>query len=97
MMRWRAFVTFDIETQRTIGKASKMSIVPNVENKTFLEQRSSFLSYLPKQTQVWLDTPSLLTAGLDRLMELAHETYEQLGDAVKRGAPQASFLFRVMQ
>ena len=83
---------FDIETQRTIGKASKMSIVPNVENKTFLEQRSSFLSYLPKQTQVWLDTPSLLTAGLDRLMELAHETYEQLGDAVKRGAPSELFV-----
>jgi transcription-repair coupling factor (superfamily II helicase) len=32
---------FDIENQRTIGKATKMSIVPNVENKTFLESRKT--------------------------------------------------------
>ena len=39
---------FDIETQRTVGKATKMSIVPNVENKTFLESRDSLLSYLQR-------------------------------------------------
>ncbi|MGB0270424.1 MAG: transcription-repair coupling factor [Schleiferiaceae bacterium] len=83
---------FDIETQRTVGKATKMSIVPNVENKTFLESRASLLSYLPKETQLWMDTPSIAVAKLDRLMELAHERYEELGDTVHRAAPGELFI-----
>ena len=83
---------FDIETQRTVGKATKMSIVPNVENKSFLETRASVLSYLPNETIVWMDTPSLAVSRLDRLMELAHERYETLGDAVQRAAPSELFI-----
>jgi len=83
---------FDIETQRTIGKATKMSIVPNVENKTFLESRASFLSYLPKDTTVWIDSPSMVVSGLDRLMELADEAYNELAPTLKRATPQELFL-----
>lgn len=83
---------FDIENQRTIGKATKMSIVPNVENKTFLESRASFLSYLPKDTTVWIDSPSLLISGLDRLMELADEAYSELAPTLKRATPAELFL-----
>lgn len=83
---------FDIETQRTIGHAKKMQIVPNVENKTFLESRASFLTYLPKDTLVWLDTPSVVTKTLDRLMELAHETYAGLSDTLRRSTPSELFL-----
>ena len=83
---------FDIETQRTVGKASKMSIVPNVENKSFLETRASFLSYLPKDTTVWMDTPSLVVGGLNRLMELAEETYEELEKTLERATPAELFL-----
>ena len=83
---------FDIETQRTVGKSTKMSIVPNVENKNFLESRVSLLSYLPKDTQLWIDTPSMATSKLDRLMELAHERYEELGDTVQRAAPSELFI-----
>ena len=83
---------FDIETQRTIGKASKMSIVPNVENKTFLEARAPFLSYLPKDTQLWINTPSLLVAGLDRLMDLAEQAYSNLADNITRATPEELFV-----
>ena len=83
---------FDIETQKAVGRATKMSIVPNVENKSFIETRVTFLSYLPKNTTVWLDTPSMVVARLEKLMELAHEAYADLGDAIKRGAPSELFL-----
>jgi len=83
---------FDIESQRTIGKASKMSIVPNVENKTFLEARAPFLSYLPKDTQLWINTPSLLVAGLDRLMDLAEQAYGKLADNITRSTPEELFV-----
>ena len=83
---------FDIESQRTIGKASKMSIVPNVENKTFLEARAPFLSYLPKDTQLWINTPSLLVAGLDRLMDLAEQAYSNLADNITRATPEELFV-----
>ena len=83
---------FDIETQRTVGKATKMSIVPNVENKTFLESRDSLLSYLQKNTQIWMDTPSLVVNKLARLMDLAHERYEELDSTTQRAAPNELFL-----
>ena len=83
---------FDIETQKAVGRATKMSIVPNVENKSFLETRVTFLSYLPKNTTVWVDTPSMVVARLEKLMELAHEAYADLGDTIKRGGPSELFL-----
>ena len=83
---------FDIETQKAVGRATKMSIVPNVENKSFLETRVTFLSYLPKNTTIWVDTPSMVVARLEKLMELAHEAYADLGDTIKRGAPSELFL-----
>ncbi|MDE0986219.1 MAG: transcription-repair coupling factor [Schleiferiaceae bacterium] len=83
---------FDIETQKAVGRATKMSIVPNVENKSFLETRVTFLSYLPKNTTIWVDTPSMVVARLEKLMELAHEAYADLGDTIKRGVPSELFL-----
>ena len=52
---------FDIETQRTVGKATKMSIVPNVENKTFLESRLA--AELPPQGNTTLDGHSIHGGG----------------------------------
>ena len=39
-----------------------------------------------------MDTPSMAVAKLDRLMELAHERYEELGDTVHRAAPGELFI-----
>ena len=69
-----------------------MSIVPNVENKTFLESRDSLLSYLPKNTQIWIDTPSLVVNKLAQLMDLAQERYEELDSTTQRAAPNELFL-----
>ena len=83
---------FDIETQRTIGIVKKMSIVPNVENKSFLETRASFLTYLPKETIVWTHDPTVLCHTLDKLMDFAHETYANLDSEISRAAPSELFL-----
>ena len=83
---------FDIETQKAVGRATKMSIVPNVENKSFLETRVTFLTYLPKDTTIWVDTPSMVVARLEKLMELAHETYDDLRETITRAAPSELFL-----
>jgi transcription-repair coupling factor (superfamily II helicase) len=83
---------FDIETQRTLGIAKKMSIVPNVENKSFLESRASFLSYVPDDAIIWTDSPERLCHTLDKLMEFAHETFEKLDQTISRAAPSELFL-----
>ena len=83
---------FDIEDQITRGTTKKMTIVPNLENKTFIESRAPFLTYLPKNTVLWVDDPSAVCEKLDKFMEFAQEAFEKLGDVIKRSAPHELFL-----
>ena len=42
--------TFDVETQLSTTQLSKITIIPNVENKEGNEVRQSFLEYISEQT-----------------------------------------------
>ena len=82
---------FDIETQLTLGTAKKMSIIPNVENKTIIEKRDSFLNYLDKNSIIWMDTPSVVCKKLDDLMERANESYGALSNTLQHATPEELF------
>ena len=45
--------TFDVETQLSIDKLKKVSIMPNVENKSLQESRESFLKYISSKTAIF--------------------------------------------
>ncbi|MFI0490112.1 transcription-repair coupling factor [Flavobacterium sp.] len=84
--------SFDVETQLSIEKQKKITIIPNVENKFFQENRESFLEYINNQTVLFIqDTDSLFTK-LDRLFAKATEIFENLNDTVNHVAPDQLFL-----
>ncbi len=58
--------TFDVETQLSIEKLKKVSIMPNVENKTLQESRESFLKYISSKTIVFAKNLDLLSGKLDK-------------------------------
>ena len=46
--------SFDVGTQLSLEKQKKITIIPNVENKVFQENRESFLDYIAERTVLFL-------------------------------------------
>jgi transcription-repair coupling factor (superfamily II helicase) len=84
--------SFDVETQLSIEKQKKISIIPNVENKFLKENRESFLDYINPQTVLFLQNTDLLLTQLDKLFGKATEAFEKLSKDIQHTAPEAMFL-----
>jgi transcription-repair coupling factor (superfamily II helicase) len=83
--------TFDIETQLSSEKLTKINIMPNVENKLLDENRESFLKYIHSKTVVFAKNTNLLTSKLDALFEKAESAFEILSAEIKHGKPHELF------
>jgi len=83
--------TFDIETQLSTEKLNKISIMPNVENKTLDEKRESFLEYISAKTIVFLKDIDLVSNKLDKLFVKAEEAFTKLSTAINHGKPNELF------
>ena len=83
--------TFDIETQLSIDRLTKIDIMPNVENKFLEEKRQSFLKYISSKTVVFTKSPDLNKARLDKLYVKAKEAFENLKGEIKHSSPDELF------
>ncbi len=83
--------TFDVETQLSTEKLKKVSIMPNVENKTLQENRESFLKYIPSKTIVFTKNIDLLKGNLDKFYEKSNEAFEKLSKEIKHAKPSELF------
>lgn len=86
--------SFDVETQLSIEKLKKISIIPNVENKFFEENRESFLDYIDDKTVLFIQNSDLLIQQLDKLFEKSTEAFSKLDTTIKRIQPEDLFLDR---
>ena len=84
--------SFDVETQLSIEKQQKITIIPNVENKFFQENRENFLEYINNQTVIFIQNTDLLFSKLDKLYAKAADIFENLNATVNRVAPEQLFL-----
>ncbi|WP_310378688.1 transcription-repair coupling factor [Flavobacterium sp.] len=84
--------SFDVETQLSIEKKNKITIIPNVENKFFQENRESFLEYINNQTIIFIQDTDLLFSKLDKLFAKASEIFENLNATVNHVEPSQLFL-----
>ncbi len=84
--------TFDVETQLSIEKKSKISIIPNVENKFFEENRESFLDYINPKSVIFINHTEILCSKLDRLFEKAGVAFDKLSKDIKHSKPEDLFL-----
>jgi transcription-repair coupling factor (superfamily II helicase) len=83
--------TFDVETQLSNEKLNKISIMPNVENKTLDEKRESFLKYISSKTVVLLKDIGLLSNKLDKLFNKAEIAFNELSTAINHAKPNELF------
>ncbi|HNP33157.1 MAG TPA: transcription-repair coupling factor [Flavobacterium sp.] len=84
--------TFDVETQLSLEKQNKITIIPNLENKFIKENRESFLDYINDKTVLCIENTEFLTSQLDKLFGKAIETFDKLSKDVKHAAPEHLFL-----
>ena len=83
--------TFDVETQLSKEKLKKVSIMPNVENKTLQENRESFLKYISSKTVIFTKNISLLTGNLDKFFKKAEEAFNDLSKEINHAKPSELF------
>jgi transcription-repair coupling factor (superfamily II helicase) len=86
--------TFDVATQLSVATQSKITIIPNLENKFIKENRESFLDYIHDKTIICIENSELLVSNLDKLFEKAVETFDKLSKEVKHASPEQLFLNR---
>lgn len=84
--------SFDVETQLSIEKLKKISIIPNVENQFFEENRESFLDYINEKTVVFIQNTELLTQQLERAFVKAEESFDKLSKDIKHAKPEEIFV-----
>ena len=84
--------TFDVETQLSLEKGKKISIIPNVANKVVHESRESFLKYISTDTVVFLKHPDLSYRLLDQLFQKAEEAFSKLPQELSHATPEKLFM-----
>ncbi|WP_220761265.1 transcription-repair coupling factor [Flavobacterium sp. UMI-01] len=84
--------TFDVATQLSIEKQTKITIIPNVENRVFQENRASFLDYISDNTVLILQNTEGLLVQLDKQFAKAEEAFKKLSKEIKRATPEDLFL-----
>jgi len=83
--------TFDIETQLSIDKEKKISILPNVENKKLQEKRESFLKYISNKTVIFAKNKELISGKLDQLFEKAKTAFSEIENGIQLSEPHELF------
>jgi transcription-repair coupling factor (superfamily II helicase) len=84
--------SFDVETQLSIEKKNKITIIPNVENKFFQEDRESFLEYISIKTAIFIQNTEGLLSKLDTLFAKSEEAFKNLNGTIKHLEPEQLFL-----
>ena len=89
--------SFDVETQLSIEKLKKISIIPNVENKLLDSSnigmtREDFLDYINEKTVLAIQNTELLGQQLDKLFDKANEAFEKLSKDIQHAPPEDLFL-----
>ncbi|MFV8377487.1 transcription-repair coupling factor [Flavobacterium sp. LB3R33] len=84
--------TFDVATQLSIETQKKITIIPNVENKVFQENRESFLDYISEKTVIFIQNTEDFLSQLDKQFGKAEEAFTKLSQEIKRSSPEQLFL-----
>jgi len=84
--------TFDIETQLSIDKVSRISIMPNVANKQLSEKRQSFIQYIGKKTIIWTQNETRLYDRINKLFDKAKESFQELTTPLQHTQPKDLFI-----
>ncbi len=83
--------TFDIVSQLSDQKVTHITIVPDIESKTFMKDRVPFVAGLPKDSVLIFQDLERTYHKLDELYIKASNTFESLENTIVRQSPEQLF------
>ncbi len=70
--------TFDPVSQLSEEEKKQVNIIPNIQTRLLREQRQSFLSFIPKNTKVWIKDYQLTIDTIDKYFERAENSFDTI-------------------
>jgi transcription-repair coupling factor (superfamily II helicase) len=70
--------SFDIANQLSIEKLKQIVLLPNMQERAFIEEREAILQYLPDTTTVWLTDMPFFATQVDKEYDRAVEAFEKM-------------------
>jgi len=70
--------SFNIADQLSIEKLKQIVLLPNMQERAFIEEREAFLQYLPDTTTVWLTDMPFFATQVDKEYDRAVEAFEKM-------------------
>jgi len=70
--------SFNIANQLSIEKLKQIVLLPNMQERAFIEEREAILQYLPNTTCVWLTDMAFFATQIDKEYDRAIENFEKL-------------------
>ena len=70
--------SFNIADQLSIEKLKQIVLLPNMQERAFIEEREAILQYLPDTTTIWLTDMAFFASQVDKEYDRAIEGFEKL-------------------
>ncbi|MBC35675.1 MAG: transcription-repair coupling factor [Bacteroidetes bacterium] len=84
--------TFDPVDQLSKEKLTRISIVPNVQDRLLTETRESFLKFLPANSVIWMDDLQFTMDRIQQEFQKAEQTFNDLEGEVSHLEPSELFI-----
>jgi len=83
--------TFDPSDQLSIDRLDHVTITPNIQDRSLLEKRESFMSYINRNSVVWIRDFSLATDIISKEYDKAEKAFATLSPDIRHLEPSALF------
>ena len=70
--------SFNIADQLSIEQLKQIVLLPNMQERAFIEEREAILQYLPDTTNVWLTDMAFFATQVDKEYDRAVEAFEKM-------------------
>ena len=70
--------SFNIADQLSIEQLKQIVLLPNMQERAFIEEREAILQYLPDTTTVWLTDMAFFATQIDKEYDRAVEAFEKM-------------------
>jgi transcription-repair coupling factor (superfamily II helicase) len=84
--------SFDPVSQLSIASYNKVSIIPNIRERTLTENRQHFLEYIPANTTLWFNNISFCKEIIAKQFDQAGTAFEQIQSLLVHLPPEELFV-----
>ncbi len=85
--------TFEVGSQLSVEKLKQVKIIPNIEDKSLIENRISFLHFIRESTQIWVKNVQSCIEKLDNYYVKAGNIFQEENKGlIKQIQPETLFL-----